>query len=196
MEMIFASSNEHKTSEMRALLRDLGAEVKSLRDVGFSGEIVENGTTFAENAMIKASTVAAAFPGKTVFADDSGIAVDALGGEPGIYSARYGGDKCEKDVDRTALLLKNMEGKSDRTAKFVCAIACVTADGERFVVEGECRGKLDFEPKGSDGFGYDPIFIPDGYDRTMGEISPAEKNKISHRARAISLFIDEMRRRA
>lgn len=195
MEMIFASSNEHKVAEMRELLKSLGAEVKSLRDVGFAGEIVENGTTFAENAMIKAATVAAAFPGKTVFADDSGISVDALGGEPGIYSARYGGDACKSDADRTALLLKNMEGASDRSARFVCAIACVTADGERFVVNGECRGKLDYEPKGRDGFGYDPIFIPDGCDRTMGEITPDEKNKISHRARAISTFIDEMRRR-
>ena len=195
MKLILATKNAHKVIEMREILRELDAEILSLKDIGFEGEIVEDGTTFEENAMIKAQAAASAAPDCIAFADDSGIAVDALGGAPGIHSARYGGDACKTDRERTDLLLKNMGGKTERAAQFVCCIACVLPGGESFVVRGECPGTLANEYRGEGGFGYDPIFIPNGYNATMGEISAEEKNKISHRARALALFVDELKRR-
>lgn len=195
MKLILATKNAHKVGEMREILRHLNAEILSLRDIGFDGEIVEDGDTFEANSLIKARAAAAAAPDCIAFADDSGIAVDALGGAPGIHSARYGGDACADDRARTDLLLKNMEGKTDRAAQFVCCIACVMPSGEEFVVRGECPGVLAEEYRGYGGFGYDPIFIPNGYTATMGEISAEEKNKISHRARALALFCEELERR-
>ncbi len=194
MKLILATRNAHKTDEMREILAPW--EVLSLADIGFEGEITENGATFEENAMIKARAAASAAPGCVAFADDSGISVDALGGAPGIFSARYGGELCKSDRERTELLLRNMRGETNRAAKFVCCIACVLPDGESFTVRGECPGTLAEEYRGEGGFGYDPIFVPEGFERTMGEISPEEKNMISHRARALALFREELARRA
>ncbi len=194
MKLILATRNAHKTGEMREILAPW--EVLSLTDIGFEGEITEDGATFEENAMIKARAAASAAPGCVAFADDSGIAVDALGGAPGIFSARFGGELCKSDRERTELLLRNMRGEPNRAAKFVCCIACVLPDGESFTVRGECPGTLAEEYRGEGGFGYDPIFVPEDFDRTMGEISPEEKNRISHRARALAFFREELARRA
>ena len=194
MKLILATRNAHKTGEMREILAPW--EVLSLTDIGFECEITEDGATFEENAMIKARAAASAAPGCVAFADDSGIAVDALGGAPGIFSARFGGELCKSDRERTELLLRNMRGEPNRAAKFVCCIACVLPDGESFTVRGECPGTLAEEYRGEGGFGYDPIFVPEDFDRTMGEISPEEKNRISHRARALAFFREELARRA
>ena len=161
MKFVLASHNKGKLKEMAAILGELGIEVASLPEGAPEPE--ENGATFEENARIKAKA-AADFTGLPAIADDSGLCVDALGGAPGIRSARY----CEgTDADRNAFLLKNMEGKEDRACRFVCAIACVLADGETVTVRGECEGELLHENHGAGGFGYDPLFRPLGYDVSM-----------------------------
>lgn len=179
MKFVLASHNKGKLREMAAILGELGIEVEALPEGAPEPE--ENGATFEENARIKAKA-ASEFTGLPAVADDSGLCVDALDGAPGIYSARY----CEgTDADRNAFLLRNMEGKENRACRFVCAIVCVTAEGETLTVRGECEGELLHENHGAGGFGYDPLFYVPEYECTFGELDPEIKNHISHRAKAL-----------
>ena len=191
MKIVFASGNEHKVREVRDILRacpeTAELEVLSLKDIGFFDDIEENGKTFEENALIKARAVSSR--GYLCIADDSGLEVDALNGEPGIYSARYTGVH-GTDEDNNALLLKNLENVPDekRTAHYTCAIACVYPDGTNFTVVGYCEGMIIREAKGNGGFGYDPYFYVKEYDKTLAEVTPEEKHAISHRGKALRLF--------
>ena len=195
MRLVLATGNAHKVEELRAILGPLvGAhELVGLQEVpgGRYPEPVEDGATYAENALIKARAAARA-TGLAALADDSGIEVEHLDDAPGIHSARYAGSR--DDGDNLRLLLTNLEGVDDRRARFVCAAALVDADGE-FVVRGEWPGVVLEAPAGEGGFGYDPIFRPDGDTRSAAELSPAEKDADSHRARAFGLLIEELRRR-
>ncbi len=177
--IVIATANAHKVQEYRELIQDNRVELKSLLDYPAFPGVEENGSSFKENASIKA-LAACKYCDVPAFADDSGLEVMALNGEPGIYSARY----APTSEERIAKLLKNMEGVTDRRARFVCVIA-IAVNGEVIdTFEGEIRGTIGFEPKGTNGFGYDPVFIPEGETRTFAELSSEEKNRISHRANA------------
>lgn len=174
---ILASTNKNKIKEFKAILNDINIEV--MQDI----EIEENGTTFEENALIKARTIYQ-LTKKAVIADDSGLEVLALGGAPGIYSARYSGGNC---TDNNKKLLKEMEGKTDRRAKFICAIACILENGDKFTVRGETSGEiLEVLDENIDVFGYDPLFYIKELNLTYASMSSDIKNKISHRAKAIN----------
>ena len=179
--IVIASANAHKVDEYRDLLKDQDVELHSLADYpGFPG-VEENGTTFAENASIKAVAVCK-YCDVPAFADDSGLEVMALDRRPGIYSARY----AENDKARRAKLLAELEGVADRSARFVCVIA-IAINGEVIeTFEGEVKGKIITEERGEGGFGYDPLFVPAGYDCTMAQLSAEQKNAISHRGRALA----------
>ena len=183
--IVIASANSHKVEEYRALLKDEEVELQSLADYpGFPG-VEENGETFTENASIKAIAVSS-YCDAPAFADDSGLEVEALDGRPGIYSARY----AENDPARRAKLLAELEGKENRRARFVCVIA-IAFNGEVIeTFEGEVKGTIITEERGKGGFGYDPLFIPDGYDQTFAEMPQELKNKISHRARAFQKAVE------
>jgi non-canonical purine NTP pyrophosphatase, rdgB/HAM1 family len=187
MKLVLASDNAHKLREFRELFRTLGAELLSKKEAGVAGEVDETGETFEENAFLKAEAVMRA-SGLPAIADDSGLCVDALGGEPGVRSARYTGSHADSDEDRYRLVLKNLGGRTDRGARFVCALCCVFPDGDVLRARGECEGEILFAPKGENGFGYDPIFRPAGYDRSMAELTMEEKNAISHRGNALRAF--------
>lgn len=189
--IVVATTNAHKVGEYRKLLADQNVELKSLLDYPGFPEVEENGETFAENAAIKA-LAACKYCDVPAFADDSGLEVEALDGRPGVYSSRY----ADSDPERIAKLLKELEGCENRKARFVCAIS-IAFNGEVIeTFEGEVRGTITLEPKGEGGFGYDPVFLPDGYDQTFGELPPDVKNKISHRAmafkKAMEFVEDEM----
>ena len=184
MKMILASNNQKKLLEMQTLLADLGVELVTQRAAGCDFEVDETGTTFEENAFLKASAVTRA-TGQIAIADDSGLAVDALDGAPGIYSARFTGNHEDSDADRNAYLLEKLAGVSDRSGRFVCAICCTFPNGDVIRTRGECPGVITLAPSGSGGFGYDPVFLPEGADRTMAELSPEEKNRLGHRGKAI-----------
>ena len=194
MEMVLASRNRKKIGELRTLLGKFIVDPKilSLDEVGIYGEIEENGTTFEENALIKART--AAKSGRIGVGDDSGLTVDALDGAPGIYSARYAERCCtagtHDDEANNRTLLKNLERIPDaeRTGAFVCAIACVLPDGREFTVRGEARGRILREFHGQGGFGYDPLFYYEPLGKTFAELTAEEKNQVSHRAIAIRAF--------
>lgn len=191
MRFVLASNNQKKLKEMGDILKGLGVEVLSMKEAGIHTEPEENGGSFEENALIKARSACAA-AGLPAVADDSGIAVDALGGAPGIHSARY----CPgSDHDRLLFLLKNMEQVPDgqRGGKFVSAVACVFPDGREFVCRGECPGQILREERGEGGFGYDPVFFLPEYGQTFSEMPQEEKNKISHRARAMDQFARQLR---
>lgn len=196
--IIFATGNEGKMREIREILRDLDAEVLSMKEAGIDTDIVENGTTFEENAVIKARSVAAAATqtGAVVLADDSGLEIDYLNKEPGIYSARYLGEETPYSV-KNKNLIDRLEGVPDnkRTARFVCVIAAVWPDGEVATTRGVIEGRIDYEEKGSNGFGYDPIFYVPEYGRTTAELSAEEKNRVSHRGRALEAMKAELMRR-
>ena len=195
MKIVLASRNKKKIKELQTLLGEYieGIEILSLDDVGIYGEIEENGSSFTENALIKAS--AAAKSGYIGVGDDSGLEVYALDGAPGIYSARYAGEHGD-DAANNELLLKNLEGVSERGARFVCAIACVFPDGSEPVsVFGTAQGEIISEYRGEGGFGYDPLFYYPQLDKTFGELTAEEKNKISHRSAAIKLLADALRNR-
>ena len=182
-KLILASSNKGKIREIKELLPDY--EILSMAEAGFEGDIEENGTTFEENAMIKARTVWEK-TGHTVLADDSGLEVDAINKEPGIYSARYLGEDtpCDKKMDD---VLRRLEGvpQDKRTARFVCAMAAVLPDGTEKTVRGTMEGFIGYEKRGTNGFGYDPIFVVPEYDLTVAELDSDQKNKISHRGMAL-----------
>ena len=193
MKLIIASNNAHKVQEIKQILDGKFEEILSLREAGVDHETVEDGSTFAENALKKAREIAA-ITGYVAMADDSGLCVNALNGAPGIYSARYSGceDKSLVDKANNDLLLKNLEGKSDRSAYFICSVALVYPDGREVVAEGRMPGRIIDDPRGAKGFGYDPIFLPDGESRTAAELSDEEKNAISHRGRALKNLLDKI----
>ena len=181
-KIALATGNRHKLEEVRAILAPLGYEVLSSDDFGGLPDVVEDGMTFKENALKKARVCAKAW-NCTVLADDTGLEVKALNGEPGVHSARY---VAEHDfAANLKAVLKKMEGAADRSARFVTVLALVSPDGVEKTAEGEVRGTMATEPHGEGGFGYDPAFIPEGYDKTFGELPAAVKNNMSHRARAL-----------
>ena len=183
-ELVIASNNAHKISEISQLVE--GTELLSLKEIGFTAEIPEPYHTFEENALAKASAIYQ-FCGKNVFADDSGICVHALGGAPGVDSAHYSG---ERDDERNLQkVLAGLKGEQDRRA-FYKAVICLVWDGEVYYFEGICEGKITEEKRGEGGFGYDPIFISDGYEQTFAELPLSEKNKISHRGRAVRKMVE------
>ncbi|MDD6096085.1 MAG: RdgB/HAM1 family non-canonical purine NTP pyrophosphatase [Firmicutes bacterium] len=187
MKVILASRNEGKLREMRIILSKYGMDVVSRDDAGIPAfEVEETGTTFEENSYLKAKAIMEA-SGCPTIADDSGLVVDALGGEPGVYSARYAGEGCTDD-DNNELLLRRMESVPDgeRSARFVSVITMLFPDGRKLVAKGTVEGRIDRCLDGEGGFGYDPLFIPDGYDRSFGVLSSEIKNSISHRAKALS----------
>ena len=184
-KIVFATGNEGKMREVRLILQDLGFPVLSMKEAGVSLDIEENGTTFAENAMIKARAVWEK-TGGIVLADDSGLVVDYLGGEPGVYSARYLGEDTSYEIKNQAIIDRLADAKEEeRTARFVSAIAAVLPDGSELVTEGTVEGLIAHEPAGNGGFGYDPIFFLPEYGKTTAELAPEDKNKISHRGRAL-----------
>ena len=189
MKLVLASNNKHKIEEIKSILSKNGCDVEvlSLSEIGYNDEIIEDGSTFEENALIKAKTVAKL--GYIGIADDSGLCVDALGGAPGIYSARYAGEPCDHAKNNEKILAA-LAGKvgAERAAAFVSVIACCHPDGSYFTVRGECRGEMLTALQGNGGFGYDPLFRPEGYALTFAEISFDDKNKISHRAKALTAF--------
>ncbi len=179
MKLVAATGNAHKLKEIKAILKD--TELVSMREIGFEGEIEETGETFLENALIKARAVCKA-TNLPALADDSGLCVDALGGAPGVYSARYSGGG---DRENRKLLLKNLEGKEDRRAHFCCAVALVFPNGKELVAEGKTYGEILYEERGTNGFGYDPLFFSDDLHKTFAEATDEEKNVVSHRSRAL-----------
>ena len=193
MKLILASNNAHKLREFREILSPLGLEIISQSDAGCHFEVEETGTTFEENAWLKAEAVTRA-TGLPAVADDSGLAVDALGGAPGIYSARYTGNHEDTDVDRLNLVLKNLGDTEQRTVRFVSCISCTFPNGDRIDTRGECEGTIQMAPTGENGFGYDPIFRPEGYDCSMAELTPEQKNAISHRGKSLTKFYEELRK--
>lgn len=182
-QLLIASSNRHKVEEFRALLADLPFDFVGLHDVGINDEVAETGDTFEANARIKAEAYCRQ-SGLLTLADDSGLVIDALGGAPGVYSARYGG---VSGTAQLALVLDQLGDRplAERTARFVCIIALTDPEGPTHIVEGRVEGVIAFEPRGTHGFGYDPIFLFPDHNLTMAELSPTEKNRISHRARAV-----------
>lgn len=194
IQLIFATGNQGKVNEFRQMLGD-EYEILSMKDLDVDVDIVENGATFEENAIIKAVSVMKA-TGKMVLADDSGFEVDYLNGEPGIYSARYLGEDTSYEV-KNRELLRRCEGvpEEQRDARFVCVIACAYPDGTVDTAIGKIEGKLAHEPKGENGFGYDPIFFLPERGCTTGELEPEEKNKISHRGIAIRKMVDILKKK-
>ena len=183
-KIVAATNNKNKLREFKEILSPLGYQIISLKDLGLDIEVEETGTTFEENSLIKAKAVLKA-AGMAALADDSGLMVDALGGEPGIYSARY----CEgTDADRINFLLEKMKDVPDekRTARFVSAITLMFTDGDVVTARGTCEGKIAKAPSGRNGFGYDPVFYVEQYGKTFAELTAEQKNLISHRGNALS----------
>ena len=194
MKVVLASKNPHKLVEISKITERFGFQLVLQSELGVDIDVEETGTTFEENSLLKAEAVMRA-TGLPALADDSGIAVDALNGEPGIYSARYGFDESLDDWGRLLLLLKNTEHVPDgqRQAQFVCVISFVTPEGKVIQARGEIHGELTREPAGENGFGYDPIFYYPPLGKTTAELSPEEKNEVSHRANALKLFYEKMK---
>ena len=194
-KIIFATGNEGKMKEVRMILKDLGLPVLSMKEAGVQADIVEDGTTFEENAKIKAVAVQK-LTGALVLADDSGLEIDYLNKEPGIYSARYMGEDTPYSV-KNANLISRLAGVPDeqRTARFVCAIAAAFPDGEVLTTRGTIEGIIGWESRGEGGFGYDPIFFVPEYHCSTAELSMEQKNEISHRGRALRQMEEELRKR-
>ena len=194
-KIIFATGNEGKMKEVRMILKDLGLPVLSMKEAGVQADIVEDGTTFEENAKIKAVAVQK-LTGALVLADDSGLEIDYLNKEPGIYSARYMGEDTPYSV-KNANLISRLAGVPDeqRTARFVCAIAAAFPDGEVLTTRGTIVGIIGYEERGENGFGSDPIFYLPEYKKSTAELSPEEKNALSHRGRALRQMEEELRKR-
>ena len=186
MKLVLASKNPKKLKEMQEILSQFDIEVCLQSDVGIDIDVEETGTTFEENSLLKAKAVMEA-SGLPAIADDSGLCVDALGGAPGVYSARYGGEGLD-DVGRYRLLLENLKGMSPRTAKVVSVITCCFPNGDVLTARGECPGTIAFAPQGENGFGYDPVFWLPQLKKTFAQLSAEEKNAISHRGKALAEF--------
>lgn len=181
-KLILASNNAHKVEEIKSILDDY--TILTLKDINFNQEIIEDGSTFEENALIKARTISQ-FSGKTAIADDSGLSVELLDGRPGVYSARY--SKEQTDKKNIEKVLMELNGKKSK-AKFVSVIALVTPDGIEHTFRGECHGEIIFEKRGNNGFGYDPIFYVPTLNKTFAELTPEQKNSISHRKQSLEKF--------
>lgn len=197
--IIFATGNAGKMKEIRMILSDLvilgqPVEILSMKEAGVTTDIVEDGKTFLENAIIKAKAVAACAKDAIVLADDSGLEIDCLNGEPGIYSARYLGEDTPYSV-KNADLISRLEGVPDekRTARFVCAIACVMPEGKLLSSEASIEGRIGYEERGQNGFGYDPIFMVPEYGKSTAELSEEQKNEISHRGKALRAMKEQLR---
>lgn len=190
--IIFATGNQHKMAEIRQILGDLPVEILSMKEAGISVDIVEDGTTFEENALIKAQAVAACCD-DIVLADDSGLEIDYLNKEPGIYSARYAGEDTSYEI-KNQMLLDRLRGvpREKRTARFVCAIAAAVPGQEPIVVRGTIEGYIGDRPAGENGFGYDPIFYVPNLDCSTAELSPEEKNARSHRGNALRMMRERL----
>ncbi len=193
MRFIVATHNQDKLKEIQKILKDQPFEVLDLAALGFCEDIVEDGQSFAENARIKVHALAEHYPDDYIMADDSGLCVDCLDGRPGIHSARYQGEDSPYSV-KIAALQAEVDGKAPapRTAQFVCAICCRRADGTEFVVEGVMPGEIAKTVKGENGFGYDPVFFLPDYGKTSAELSPDEKNRISHRGQALKKMLEKL----
>ena len=190
MKFVLATHNPGKLKEMEDILARFGVEVVSPKDLGLTVDVEETGTTFAENAMLKAKAICAAAKLPAI-ADDSGLCVDALNGGPGVYSARYGGEGLD-DNGRYMLLLNSMRGQPTRAAHFACAIACAFPNGDELTAEGRCDGTIAFAPMGEGGFGYDPVFFVPELKKTFGQLTAEEKSAISHRGRALVAFVEKL----
>lgn len=195
-KIIFATGNENKMKEIRMILTDLGIPIESMREAGIKTDVVEDGSTFEENALIKATEIAKEVPGCIVLADDSGLEIDYLNKEPGIYSARYAGTDTPYDI-KNQLLLERLEGVPDekRTARFVCAVAAAFPDGSTEVVRGTIEGRIGYDQMGEHGFGYDPIFYVPEYGCTTAEMDPELKNQLSHRGKALRMMRELMEKK-
>ena len=181
-ELILASNNAHKVEEIKSILDDY--KILTLKDIGYYEDIIEDGTTFEENALIKARTIAK-YSGKVAIADDSGLSVALLDGRPGVYSARYSKEQSdEKNIEK---VLAELNGEKSK-AKFVSVIALVRPDGSEITFRGECHGEIIFEKRGNNGFGYDPIFYVPSLEKTFAELTPEQKNSISHRKESLEKF--------
>ena len=190
-KIIFATSNEGKMREVREILKGLKAEVLSMKEAGVSVDIVEDGDTFEANAKIKARAVWEK-TGGIVLADDSGLAVDYLNGEPGVYSARYGGPELD-DIQRYQLLLQALRGQTNRAAHFTSHITCCFPNGDVIDAEGICPGTIAFAPQGDGGFGYDPVFFVPQLRKTYAQLTPEEKAAVSHRGKALAVFEEKLK---
>ena len=190
MRFVLATHNPGKLREMGEILKDFGIEVVSPKDLGITVDVEETGSTFAENAMLKAKAIckAADLP---AIADDSGLCVDALNGAPGVYSARYGGEGLD-DRGRYMLLLSSLRGAPTRAAHFACAVACAFPNGDTLTAEGRCDGSIAYAPLGEGGFGYDPVFLLPGTGKTFGQLTQEEKSAVSHRGRALKDFAGKL----
>ena len=188
IKLILASNNAHKIREFGELVAGMDVEITSQREAGYELDVEETGTTFEANAYLKAKAVTDASSCAAV-SDDSGLEVDCLDGRPGVYSARYGAGVAFTDVDRYEYLLREMGDTDKRSGRYVCAICCTMPDGTVIECRGECEGEILFAPRGNGGFGYDPIFKPEGFDKSMAELTPEEKNAISHRGKAMREFL-------
>ena len=195
IKIIFATGNAGKMREIRDIMADLDVELLSMKEAGIKLDIVEDGETFEENALIKARAVSKEAPGAIVMADDSGLEVDYLHGEPGIYSARYLGEDTSYDIKNNHII-DLLAGVPDdqRTARFVCVIACAFPDGRTITVRGVIEGRIGYEQKGENGFGYDPIFYVPEFGCTTAELSSEDKNKVSHRGKALTAMYEELKR--
>ena len=191
MKFVLASQNKHKLVEMQSILSAHGVEVVLQGELGLCVDVEETGTTFAENAMLKAKAVMEA-SGLPAIADDSGVCVDALNGAPGIYSARYGGPELD-DIQRYELLLQNMRGVGNRAAHFTSAIACIFPNGDTLEAEGICPGSIAYAPQGDGGFGYDPVFYLPQLKKTYAQLTADEKAMVSHRGKALEVFDGKLR---
>lgn len=191
--LIFATGNAGKMKEIRMIMEDAGMEILSIKEAGIQADIDENGETYEENALIKARAVAA-LAGELVLADDSGLEVDWLGREPGVHSARYMGEDTPYSV-KNADIISRLEGvpEEKRTARFVCAIAAVFPDGRELTVRAAIEGRIGYEEKGDNGFGYDPIFYVPELQKTTAELTEEEKNQVSHRGKALRLMKEELK---
>lgn len=196
MKIAIATGNAHKVKELSRLLAIEGVEFISLKDLGFTGDIVEDGSTFSENAMIKAKFICDKYSIPAI-ADDSGLCVDALGGDPGIYSARYASKDGGNSDDRANidLLLENLKSipSGERSARFVCSMAFCAPDGTAFTINGICEGHITSDIRGAEGFGYDPVFYCTKLCKTFGEASDEEKNTVSHRYNACKLLAPKLK---
>jgi XTP/dITP diphosphohydrolase len=195
MKLLLATNNAHKAQEIREILKDSYAEILTMREAGVSFEVEEDGSTFRENALKKAvETLAFAGDGfDAVLADDSGLCVDALGGAPGVYSARFTGNHADSDEVRNRFLLEKLKDAEQRSARFVSCICCTLPNGDILRSRGECEGEILRAPRGENGFGYDPVFLVKSAGRSTAELSAEEKNRISHRAVALRRFQEELR---
>lgn len=188
-KVVFATTNQGKVKEVKMILKDLNVDVLSLKDLNIEADIVEDGSTFEENALIKAKAIAE-LTSHIVLADDSGLEVDYLNKAPGIMSARYMGEDTSYDIKNQSIINQLSEAKGDeRSARFVCVIACVMPNGETFTTRGTIEGEIGYKIEGAEGFGYDPIFYVPEFQCTTAQLTPEQKNKISHRGKAL----DEMK---